>query len=223
MRRSYTAQITFSLGLLILTELLYRFWTVPGFNQPFVPDHNFGSYIDQRILGGLSEGHWVAFGAVPLAALTIWGVLAGQLLRNRRPPSRNFKVLLIAGLIGVGAGLALNPLTPIIRRLSTSSFVIAAGGLCLLALAISYWLIDVLNIRRWPRFFAIVGMNPLFIYLFTQSGGAEWLWRIAKPFTMGILGWAGDWPAQAATSLAVLALLWSVCYWLYRRKIFIRI
>jgi len=223
MRRSLPAQITLSMGLLILTELLYRLWAVPGFNQPFVPDHNFGSYIDRLMMGRLSDGHWVAFNAVPLTALTIWGVLAGQLLRNRRTPMRNIKVLLIAGLTGVAAGFALNPVTPIIRRISTSSFVIAAGGWCLLALAISYWLIDVMNFRKWSKFFAIVGMNPLFIYLFTQTGGAEWFWRIAKPFTVGMLSWAGEWAAQVANSLAVLALLWSLCYWLCRRRIFIRL
>jgi len=223
MRRPVAAQITFGMGLLVLTELLYRLWAVPGFNQPFIPDHNFGSYVDRLLLGRLSGDHWVAFNAVPLAAVTIWGVVAGQLLRSERVPSRKIKPLIFVGLIGVGVGLALNPLTPIIRRISTSSFIILSGGLCLIALALSHWLIDVLNLRKWAKFFAIVGMNPLFIYLFTQTGGVEWLWRIVKPFTLGSLAWAGEWPAQAVSSLAVLALLWFLCYWLYRRKIFIRI
>jgi predicted acyltransferase len=223
MRRPIAAQITFSMGLLVLTDLLYRLWATPGFNQPFIPDHNFGSYVDRLLLGRLSGDHWVAFNAVPLAALTIWGVVAGQLLRSERAAARKVKALAVAGLIGVAAGLTFSGVTPIIRRISTSSFVVLAGGLCLLALALSYWLIDVLNLRKWAKFFAIVGVNPLFIYLFTQSGGSEWLWRIVKPFTMGWLAWAGEWPAQAASSLAVLALLWFLCYWLYRRKTFIRI
>jgi len=223
MRRSIPAQIIFSIGLLALTELLYRLWAVPGFNQPFVPDHNFGSYVDLLILGKLSDGHWVAFNAVPLAAVTVWGVLAGLVLRSHRLPAQKARTLLIVGLIGVAAGFALSTVTPIIRRISTSSFVVLTGGLGLLALAASFWLIDVLKARTLVKFFAIVGMNPLFIYLFTQSGGAEWLWRVVKPFTNGLLDWAGGWPVHAATSLVVLALLWFLCYWLYGRKIFIRI
>jgi predicted acyltransferase len=223
MRRSTLTQIIFTFGLLVITELAYRLFAMPGFNQPFVADHNFGSYVDMLLMGKLSEGHWVAFNAVPTTAHTMWGVLAGQLLMSKRSPGRKIKILFIAGLIGVVAGYALNPLTPIIKRICTSSFVIVSGGWCLLALGFSYWLIDVMKVQNWAKFFAIVGMNPLFIYLFTESGGARWLNGIAKPFTMGLFGWTGELGAKIITSLAVLGLLWLICYWLYKRRIFIKI
>jgi len=223
MRRSTATQLIFTFGLLIVTELAYRLFAVPGFNLPFVPDHNFGSYVDMLLMGKLSEGHWVAFNCVPTAAHTMWGVLAGQVLMSKRSSSRKIATLAVAGLLGVVLGYALNPVTPIIKRICTSSFVIAGGGWCLLALGFSYWLVDVMNVRKWTRFFAIVGMNSLFIYLFTESGGAGWLNRIAKPFTMGIFSWTGELGAQIITSLAVWGLLWSMCYWLYKKKIFIRI
>jgi predicted acyltransferase len=223
MRRPARTQLIFTLGLLILTELLYRFWPVAGFNQAFVPDHNFGSWVDLKLMGKLSEGHWVAFNAVPTTAHTMWGVLAGQLLRSRRPAQQKIRLLLIAGLAGIAAGFALNPVTPIIKRICTSSFVIASGGWCLLALALSFWLIDVRKCRRGAKFFVIVGMNPIFIYLFAETGGARWLDRLARPFTTGFFGWAGGLPAEILTSIAVWALLWSMCFWLYRRKILIKI
>src|SRR5207245_1671926 len=137
----------------------YRLFPVAGFNQPFVPDQNFGSYVDLLLMHKLSRGHWVAFNAVPTAAHTMWGVLAGQVLRSDRPASRKIRILVMAGLIGVIVGYALNPVTPIIKRICTSSFVIVSGGWCLLALAFSYWLVDVKKIQRWPKFFAYVGMN----------------------------------------------------------------
>src|SRR5881397_2607507 len=40
MRRSAWFQVGFTLLLLALTEILYRSWPVPGFDQPFTPDHN---------------------------------------------------------------------------------------------------------------------------------------------------------------------------------------
>jgi predicted acyltransferase len=119
MRRPARAQLAFTLGLLVLTELLYRFWPVAGFNQPFAPDHNFGSWVDLKLMGMLSEGHWVAFNAVPTAAHTMWGVLAGQLLRSGRPAVSKIRTLAIAGAVGVAAGYALNPLTP--RSLSRAA------------------------------------------------------------------------------------------------------
>ncbi|GEM_PF-1718536 len=39
--------------------------------------------------------------------------------------------------------MLLNPVTPIIKRICTSSFVIVSGCCCLIALGLSYWLVDV--------------------------------------------------------------------------------
>jgi predicted acyltransferase len=209
--------------LLAISEILYRAWTVPGFDQPFVPDHNFGSYMDMILMGKLSRGHWVAFNAVPTTAHTMWGVLAAQLLRSERSTGQKIRILAIAGLIGVIAGYALDPVTPIVKRICTSSFVIVSGGWCLLALALSYWVIDVKKVQRWSRVFTYVGMNSLFIYLFTNTGGSEWLAKVVRPFTMGFFAWSGVLSAQIITSLVLWWLLWYLCYWLYQRKIFIKI
>jgi predicted acyltransferase len=223
MRRPVWEQIGFTFFLLALTEALYRFWAVPGFNEPFVPDRNFGSHVDLLLMGKLSSGHWVAFNAVPTTAHTMWGVLAGQLLRSQRTPGQKLKILATAGLIGVVAGYALDPITPIIKRICTSSFVIVSGGWCVLSLAFSYWLIDVKNVKRWSTFFAYVGMNSLFIYLFTNTGGAEYLSRMVKPFAMGLFGWTGNLGGEIITSLVVWWILWYMCYWLYQRRIFFKI
>jgi predicted acyltransferase len=223
MRKSTPIQIAFTFGLLLVTELVYRLWPVAGFNQPFVPDHNFGSYVDLLLMGKLSGGHWVAFNAVPTTAHTMWGVLAGQLLKSERTAWQKIKILIIAGLIGVGVGYALDPVTPIIKRICTSSFVIVSGGWCLLALALSYWLVDVKKFQKWPRFFVYVGMNSLLIYLFTETGGAEWVDKIVRPFTMGIFGWTGALPASIVTSFVVWGALWTICYWLYQKRIFVKI
>jgi len=223
MRQPAWLQISFTFFLLALSEVLYRTWSVPGFDQPFVPDHNFGSYVDLLLMGKLSRGHWVAFNAVPTTAHTMWGVLAGQLLRSDRSSRKKIGTLAIAGLIGVVAGYALDPITPIIKRICTSSFVIVSGGWCLLALAFSYWLIDVKRVQQWSKFFVYVGMNSLFIYLFTNTGGSDWLEKIIKPFTMGLFGWSGDLSAKIITSLVLWWLLWYLCYWLYQRRIFLKL
>jgi len=222
MQKRARVQIAFTFLLLLITELLYRFWPVAGFNQPFTPDKGFGAWVDLRLMGKLSAGHWVAFNAVPTAAHTMWGVLAGQLLRSSRLPLQKMKILAGAGLIGVAAGYSLNPWTPIIKRICTSSFVIVSGGWCLLALAFSYWLIDVKGVKRWTLFFNIVGMNSLFIYMFTNTGGSEWFLKIARPFVGGLFAWAGDLNARIATCIVVWGMLWYLCYWLYKKGIFFK-
>ena len=135
------------------------------------------------------------------------------------------KIAWLAGLgaAGVAAGFALTAVSPMIKRICTSSFVVASGGFCLLTLAFSYWLIDVRKWNKWAVFLNIVGMNSLFIYLFTESGGTVWIRKLVWPFTMAFAGRIGELPAEIFTSLAAWAMLWSMCYWLYKKRIIIKI
>ncbi|HEC44801.1 MAG TPA: DUF5009 domain-containing protein [Bacteroides sp.] len=223
MRKPAWFQLAFSLALILGMEIIYRMFWVDGFNQPFVADKNFGAWFDLLISGNLSKGHWVSINAISTTAHTIWGVLAGQLLMSSKTQKRKLITLILAGTIALAIGYGLNPVTPIIKRISTSSFVFASGGWTLLALALSYYLIDVLKMRRGVKFFAIVGMNPLFIYLFAHMGGATMINSILKPLPATFFGWAGEvWVGMITASLASFAL-WLICYWLYKRKIFIKI
>lgn len=223
MDKSIKTQLIFSFGLILLTELIYRFFSVEGFNQPFTPNQNFGTWLDLQYGGADLGGHWVAFNAIPTAAHTIWGVLAGQLLQSSKPANEKLKLLLLAAGIGIVAGYALSFYTPIIKRICTSSFTIVSGGWTLLALAFSYWLIDIKKWNRYVWIFAIVGMNPLFIYLFAHVGGADMVKAIVQPFPTSLLAWIGDWGMQTVVCLITLYFLWYLCYWLYKRRIFIRI
>ncbi len=223
MRKKVRTQIAWSFALLVLTEIVYRTFWVTGYNQPFVPDHNFGSWVDMLLGGELSADHWVAFNAIPTAAHTIWGVLAGQWLMRAAAPKKKIAWLLGLGTAAVAGGFALTAVTPMIKRIATSSFVVATGGICLLALALSYGLVDVRKWRRGAVFFNIVGMNSLAIYLFQESGGTVWVGKLVRPFTMAFGGWTGELPAEILTSLAAWAMLWGICYWLYKRKIIIKI
>ena len=130
---------------------------------------------------------------------------------------------MIAGVIGLVVGYGLNPITPIIKRISTSSFVIVTGGWTLLSLAFSYWIVDMKKHRKIALFFAIVGMNPLFIYLFAHVGGGDFIEQIIHPFTMVLFGWTGEVSLHIITGMIVLFLLWYICYLLYKKKIFIKI
>ena len=223
MRFPVSTQLIVSFALILLSYSLYRFCTITGYDHPFVADRNFGAYVDMLISGKLSGGHWVSFNAIPTTAHTIWGVLAGQLLMSDRPGGQKIKFLVLAGLIGVVVGYALDPYVPIIKRICTSSFVIVSGGWCLLALAFSHWLIDLKGTGNWPKVFVVVGMNPLFIYLFAQVGGGKLIQRLPKPFVHQLFSWAGETCVAIVNGFATWFLLWFLCYWLYRRRIFLKI
>jgi hypothetical protein len=56
--------------------------------------------------------------------------------------------------------------------------------------------------------FAIVDMNPLFIYLFAHIGGANLLHHIVHLFTGSLLSWAVDWTLDPALQLPLNPYRW---------------
>jgi predicted acyltransferase len=228
MRYKPSVQILSAFGLLLLTEILYRTFPLEGYDQPFVKDHNFGSWMDMILMGKINRGGgWVAINFIPTAAHTIWGVVAGQLLLSEKPAAVKLKKLVFGGFIILAAGYLMDwtSVTPIIKRISTSSFVLTSGGWSLLVLAASYWFIDIKKNNRWIFPFVIVGMNPIFIYLFSNTVGTQWFNGFVGIFTKGFLNWfnASEFLMALVTSLTVLTLEWFLCYYLYRKRIFFKI
>ncbi len=228
MKYPLKVQLFVSLLLLLITDLMYRNFQIEGYNQAWVIDKNFGSWMDMILMGKLNGGGgWVAINCIPTAAHTIWGVMAGQLLIKDVSRKCKFKSLLIAGAVAllVGYIVDLTGITPIIKRIATSSFVFVSGGWALIGLALSYWLIDIKGHKNWIFIFTVVGTNSIFIYVFFQTVGGQWLNDFIAIFSKGILSWTGasEFVLNLFTSLTILLAEWSLCYWLYKRKIFFRI
>lgn len=220
-----TYQWLFCIGLLVLTEGLYRFTNIPGFEQPFTDQHNFGNYMDLLLMNKINSGGWVAINCIPTAVHTIAGAITGKMLLDDQSFSLR-KVLgvalivLLAGYLFDGIGI-----TPIIKRISTSSFVLASLGWCLLGLALFYWWIDMKGHRSGVLFFTVVGMNSLFIYLFFEIVGHRWFNGYVTEVVSGVLSWVHASAGVAAffSSCCIFVLEWGMCYFLYTKKIFFRV
>ena len=226
MRLPIRSQLVASFLLLALTEILYRSYD-PG--APFVKDQNFGSWMDMILMGKINPGGgWVTINCIPTAAHTIWGAVCGKLLMSwKEEPKRIIKTFVIAGVVGlvVGYGLDIAGITPIVKRISTVSFVFASGGWCMLSLAFFYWLVDIKKQRKWTKMFVIVGMNSIFIYLFAEVLGHRWLSGFVQIFNDGFLGVLGLSTEALAVTNAIftLAIMWYLCYFLYQKRIFFKI
>ena len=224
-RWSVTAQIMVCVGLLLLTEILYRFTNVTGFDQPFTDQHNFGNYMDLVLMNKINSGGWVAINCIPTAVHTIAGALTGKLLMSDRKDK--IKQMILWGVIAlaVGYGLDIAGITPIIKRIATSSFTIASLGWCLLGLALFYWWIDIRNHRNHLKFFTVLGMNSIFIYLFFEIVGHRWFNDYISAIVNGLLEIINT-PGMLSNiiaSLSIFALEWGLCYFLYKKKIFFKL
>jgi predicted acyltransferase len=227
MNKSYRFQIIFTLIILLLIDLAYRFFPVEGFNHPWVKYENLGAWFNNKIEGVEKASEWATLNFVSTTAHTVWGAMCGKLLMSDRSPDRKIKILIVAGAIALITGYALDLLnmTPIIKKIATVSFVFASGGWSILALCFSYWLIDVKKLfQKGAKFFTIVGMNCIFIYLFFELGFTRIISdRMVNPFSNLFFSWSGEITTAIITSLITWLMLWYICYWLYKNKIFIKI
>jgi predicted acyltransferase len=224
--KSFKFQLAFTLVILLLIDLAYRFFPVEGFNHPWVNFENLGAWFNNKIEGVDKASEWATLNFISTTAHTVWGVLCGKLLMSDKPASNKIQILLIAGVSALLIGYSLDGLniTPIIKKIATSSFVFASGGWAILALCFSYWLIDIRKkFISGSKMFIIVGMNSIFIYLFFSIGGAGLIHRIIAPFSNLLFSRGGEYTVEIITSLGIWAAMWYMCYWLYKNKIFIKI
>ncbi len=214
------------LGILLLTDALYRFISIPGHIEGYTDGRNFGSYLDWLLFHQASN-HYVFINWLPTSVHTIAGGIVGSIFINqqqyRRPLLKTTAVAILA--LALGYGLDALDVIPIIKPIATTSFVIASLGYCLLALVLFHWWIDLRHHNKQVLFFQIVGTNSLFIYLFCDIIGRQWLNHYAT-LLLGPLehtfGLPHPW-LLLISSTCVFAFEWSLCLFLFRRKIFFKV
>jgi len=219
-------QIIWLVGLLIGYWLLLALNSAPGFPRGDLSmEGNFASFIDRNIIPGRlylkihdPEG---LVSTIPAIGTGLMGILTGNLLKNGpfSPASKALRMA-VAGVISVVLSLVWNLVFPINKNLWTSSFVLLAGGLSLLFLALFYYIIDVLGHKKWAFFFTVIGMNSILIYM--SSRFINW-----KYATDGFFMWfnqlVGE-PWNAFTWVfCFLAVKWALLYFLYKKKVFLRV
>lgn len=226
MKLSAPWQWAISAGLLVLTEILYRAYNS---SDPYGQETNFGSFTDLLTMGKTNSGHWVFINFIPTAARTIWGVICGKILLSDSKQHRyKLRYFLVAGalLCCTGVLLDLMHITPIIKRIATTSFTLVSGGIAIWALTFCYWFIDLKgNHYKWLHIFAAVGTNSIFIYLFSETVGIQWFRGFGMIFTGGLLSPLGipEGVILVFNALFVLFMFWYITRFLDSRKIYFRI
>jgi predicted acyltransferase len=232
--------------------VLMRYVPVPGYGMPGrdIPfldrDANLVAWLDRHIFPASHlyertrdpEG---LLSTIPAVATALMGILTGIWLRTGWSVVEKARGIAIAGMTCVLAGGIWNIWFPLNKKLWTSSFVLFAGGLSLLLLALSMWVVDIMRASetcedrarksRTSMPLLVFGMNAIVAYVFSEllAGGIDnihmsaggnlqqWLYH-------SILAVVPD-PAFASLlySLGFVAVCWLPAYALYRRRIFIKI
>jgi heparan-alpha-glucosaminide N-acetyltransferase len=170
-------------------------------------------------------GGYATLSFIPTLGTMILGLLAGGVLRRDEAPRARLRWLAVAGLAGIASGelLGATGLCPIVKRIWTPSFTLWSGGVCLLLLAGAYALVDVHGHRRWAFPLVVIGMNSIAAYciyeLTARFIGASLRTHLGE----GAFRVAGDPYLPFVQGLAVVLVMWLILFWMYRRRIFLRI
>lgn len=156
----------------------------------------------------------------PALCLTVAGTLAGDMLGSARTDGRKLLYLVAGGVAGVGLGLLWGLHFPINKHLWSSSFILLTGGLASLSLALFYWVIDVMQFRKWAFFFQVIGLNSLTIYLVYHYINFRYT---ANMIFSGIYAPLPETWHHVFEGLGAMILVWLFLYFLYKKRWFLKI
>jgi predicted acyltransferase len=218
-------QLEFRWQAAIAAAILIGHWALfvafPGTEGPFMSKTtNIGAMIDKAVFGHINHDYWANINCITSTATTLFGVWTGQLLQSRRSNGFKMQVIGLSAIACLATGFVIHPWNPIIKRICTTSFTIYSTGWVLLMLLAFYWVVEVKGYTRWTFPFIVIGANSIFIYS-VEEVLRSWLNRAVGVFTFRFT-WIGDF-APVAQACAVLLVMWYMCYWLYRRKIFFKL
>jgi len=233
----------------VVVVLLVGYWSlmklvpVPGYGAGRLDAAgNLGAYIDRSLMGTNHLWFWGGqqwdpeglLSTLPATVNLMFGILVGEWIRGVRNHGKRLLWMAVAGAALVIAGVALNPLIPINKKIWTDSFVLFSGGVSLLALALLHWLID---LRGWRR-----GLTPALIFGTNAVLGFA-LANMINPI-FGLVGrhdasgkltpvnglafevfsrFLNPWNASLAYALVFVLLTMVILWPLYRRGIFVRL
>jgi predicted acyltransferase len=232
-------------GLLVGYWVAMRFIPVPGLGMPgsdmpvLDPNANLNWYLDKRFLpGAMYEGTRDPEGILstfPSIATALLGVLTGDWLAGKADAIRKVWGMLAFGLVGIVAGQLWAIWFPINKKLWTSSFVLFTAGCALICLAACYWVADV-KLRRgaWTTPFIVFGTNAITAYTLADLASSllfnlhvhvgRRVLNLQDYLYRGIFAGISPKPlASLAYSITFVFVCWLPIYWMYRKRIFLKV
>ena len=221
----------------VAAVILVGYWLLIGFvTAPDAPtgagplslEGNLVGYVDRCIFPGhLYSGTGGIFdpegllSTLPAVVTAMLGMFAGEWVR-RTDVEENKKVwvMLAAAAAMLVLGLVWSRWFPLNKKLWTSSFVLVVGAYSLALFALFYWIIDVRGWDKWILPLTVVGMNSITIFMVPRFIS----FRFATDFFFeGLCGLMPELWGKALWWAGYLALNWLFLYFLYKKKIFLKV
>ena len=210
-------------------ESIQSLKTPPSVAKQYAIGINAAAQADMTLLGWVlgnesiqsHRGGYATLNFVPSSITLLLGVLAGDVLRSSIDPNAKLKRLVVGGLVCmILAVVASFTFCPVIKRIWTPAWTLYSGAYVLWTLAVLYWMVDLVGWRRWTFPLVVVGSNSLAMYLMSMLWKRWIAERLQVYFGDDIF--AGNF-GPMIQAVCVFAVLWLICLYLYRSKLFFRI
>jgi predicted acyltransferase len=171
---------------------------------------------------------------IPSIAHVLIGFYCGKWLINESDIREKLLRLFLLGTVLTFLGFLLNYGCPINKKIWSPTFVLVTCGLASSFLALLIWIIDIKGYKKWSRFFESFGINPLFLYvsaaiLSTLVSNIRFAYKEA---TISLREYAckellqpvfGEYGGSLVYAILFVSLIWVCGYFLYKKKIYIKI
>jgi heparan-alpha-glucosaminide N-acetyltransferase len=170
-------------------------------------------------------GGYATLSFIPTLGTMILGLIAGGVIRRDCKPWDKVVWLVTAGLIAliVGQTFGYLHICPVVKRIWTPSWTLFSGGWCFLLLAVFYLVLDVWERKALAFPLVVIGMNSIAAYCvahlfehFIQSA-------LVTHLGQGSMNLFGVVYAPLFKGILTLLVFWFILFWMYRRKIFLKI
>ena len=172
-----------------------------------------------------NEGGYATLSFIPTLGTMILGLIAGGMLRSDRNSWDKIKWLLIAAGLTLLAGAVLGWLgiCPVVKRIWTPSWTLFSGGWCFLVLANFHVLFDLRNHKSWALPLVVIGTNSMAAYCMDHLFEGFIQKNLATHLGTHFLEFFGQAYAPLFHGALSLLVLWLLLFWMYQRKLFLRI
>ncbi len=230
-RREWQAGV--AVAMLLIWWGLMEFVGAPGvIRGSYERGVNVAQYIDSLILA--PDDNETIVSMIPGLFTVLSGILVGRFMSERKENHAVTRALMIAGMSGIIVGLVWDLAVPLNKILWSSSFAVYTAGWSCLVLGILYWLIEVRGYRRWAFPIVVFGMNAIALYVVTGLF-VRWImlsWKVPWGGTaISLTGFfyrsfaaiVGPLGGSLLYSMVIIMLGWLLCFWMYRRRLFLRV
>ena len=170
-------------------------------------------------------GGYLTLSFIPTLGTMLFGLLAGQWLRAASSPREKLTLFVktAAGCFALAALLHFSGVNPVVKRIWTPAWTIFSAGWAFLFVAAFYWIIDVQGYRKWAFPLVVIGMNSIATYCAAHLIDGFILQAYKTHFGPNVFNLFGAPYAPLLSGAALVLTLWLMLYWMYRRKLFLKI